>query len=221
VMILMMPFWKVKVIRNLKKGYKISRTVLFCNHLSSLDPWLVNKITIFSNSVFIFKSSLYKIPIAGQGLYLSANIPIYFTSEKGGWGVKPGSINDVMKKAKELNDKNMSLLIYPEGTRSMNGNLQMFRPGFFRYAIENNVEILPCALHATNKLWPLKTMLVNPGTIYFSFGEPFYPTPGMSVDELKEKTRNMVFNLIKEFPDYDPKYDRLAKAPVAARGHGI
>ncbi|GAW82643.1 1-acyl-sn-glycerol-3-phosphate acyltransferase [Plasmodium gonderi] len=215
------PFWKLKIIRKAKKGYKVSKTLLFCNHLSSLDPWIVNAGVIQWNLKFVFKSSLYNVPIGGQALYLSGDIPVYFTKGKGGWEVKQGGTEEVMKLCKLYQNMNISTVVFPEGTRSITGELQFFKTGFFRFAIENNCEILPCALHATNNVWPIKSKLHDMGTVYFSVGEPFYPTPGMTVEQLIEKTRNSILDLIKEFPDYDPQIDKLATEATKLRGHGL
>lgn len=215
------PFWKLKIIRKPKKGYNPSKTLLFVNHLSSLDPWVMNSGTVQWNVKYVFKASLFRIPIAGQALYLGGDIPIYFTKGKGGWEVKPGSVAEVMKTCKEYQSMNIGTVVFPEGTRSLSGQLQFFKPGFFKFAIENNCEILPCALHGTRNLWKVKSKLFEIGTVYLSIGEPFYPTPGMTVDELKEKTRNAIFELIKEFPDYDPETDKLATEMTRSRGHGL
>ncbi|KJP87748.1 hypothetical protein AK88_02643 [Plasmodium fragile] len=215
------PFWKLKTIRKPRKGYRPTTTVLFVNHLSSLDPWVVNAVTVSWNLKYVFKASLLRIPFGGQAIYLSGDMPIHFTKGKGGWEVKPGSVAQVMKTCKEYQSMNMGTIVFPEGTRSLTGQLQFFKPGFFKFAIENNCEILPCALHGSGKLWPVKAKLVDMGTVYFSFGEPFYPTPGMTVDQLIEKTRNAIFELIKEFPDYDPETDKLATEMTKWRGHGL
>ncbi|GAB68143.1 acyltransferase [Plasmodium cynomolgi strain B] len=215
------PFWRIKIIRKAKKGYKTSKTLLFVNHLSSLDPWVVNAATVQWNLKYVFKASLFRIPIGGQSLYLAGDIPIHFTKGKGGWEVKPGSVVKVMNTCKEYQDMNISTVVFPEGTRSLTGQLQFFKAGFFKFAIENNCEILPCALHASGKLWNVRSRLFDIGTAYFSIGEAFYPTPGMTVDELKEKTRNAILELIKEFPDYDPETDKLATEMTKSRGHGL
>ncbi|SBT43848.1 1-acyl-sn-glycerol-3-phosphate acyltransferase, putative (LPAAT) [Plasmodium ovale wallikeri] len=199
------PFWRVKLIRKPKKGYYPYRTLLMSNHLSSLDPWLISAYTLKWNIKFIFKASLFKVPIGGLALYFAGDIPIYFTKGKGGWEVKSGGVDSVMKQCREYQDLNICLTIFPEGTRSLNGQLQLFKSGFFRFAIENNSEILPFVVHGTSKLWPVRGKLLDMGTAYISFGDPIQPTPGMTVDQLKEKTRNAMLELIKEFPDYDPE----------------
>ncbi|SCP02924.1 1-acyl-sn-glycerol-3-phosphate acyltransferase, putative [Plasmodium malariae] len=215
------PFWRLKIIRKPRKGYSPTGTLLFFNHLSSLDPWVAAASTLWWCTKFVFKSSLFKIPMGGLILYLAGDIPIYFTQGKGGWEVKPGGVEDIMKKCKKYKDLNISTVVFPEGTRSLNGQLQLFKSGFFRYAIENNCEILPCAIHGTNNMWPVKGKMLDIGTAYVSFGEPFYSTENMTVDELKEKTRNAIFELIKDFPDYDPERDTLSTEITRIRGHGI
>ncbi|SBT43370.1 1-acyl-sn-glycerol-3-phosphate acyltransferase, putative (LPAAT) [Plasmodium ovale wallikeri] len=215
------PFWRVKLIRKPKKGYYPYRTLLMSNHLSSLDPWLISAYTLKWNIKFIFKASLFKVPIGGLALYFAGDIPIYFTKGKGGWEVKSGGVDSVMKQCREYQDLNICLTIFPEGTRSLNGQLQLFKSGFFRFAIENNSEILPFVVHGTSKLWPVRGKLLDMGTAYISFGDPIQPTPGMTVDQLKEKTRNAMLELIKEFPDYDPEVDTLATEMSNIRGHGF
>ncbi|CRH01483.1 1-acyl-sn-glycerol-3-phosphate acyltransferase, putative [Plasmodium relictum] len=215
------PFWKIRVIRRCKENYKPTRTLLIINHLSSVDPWIISACTLPWEMKFVFKSTLFRIPIAGQSLFLSGDIPIYFTKEKGGWAIKPGGKEKLMKICREYQDLNIGTAVFPEGTRSLTGQLQLFKSGFFRFAIENNCEILPCALHGTNKVWPVKSKLLDKGTMYFSFGEPFRPTPDMTYQELKDKTRNAIFDLIKEFPDYDPEKDKLLNEYSRVRGHGL
>ncbi|CRG94638.1 apicoplast 1-acyl-sn-glycerol-3-phosphate, putative [Plasmodium gallinaceum] len=215
------PFWKVKVIRKCKKNYKPTKTLLFINHLSAVDPWVITSCILPWEMKFAFKSTLFRIPIAGQSLYLSGDIPVYFSKGRGGWEVKPESKEKLMKTCKEYSDLKIGIAVFPEGTRSLSGQLQLFKSGFFKFAIENNCEILPCALHGSNKAWPIKSKLLDKGTMYFSFGEPFYPTPGMTYQELMDKTRKAIFDLIKEFPDYDPEKDKLLNEYPQVRGHGI
>ncbi|CXI89525.1 1-acyl-sn-glycerol-3-phosphate acyltransferase, putative [Plasmodium berghei] len=218
---LLNPFWKIKIIKKLKKNYNPSNTILFSNHLSSLDPWSINAFWFMYNIKFICKGSLFKLPICGQLLTLAEEIPIHFGKGKGGWEVKKESKENAMKLAKEYTNMNIPIAVFPEGTRSRTGKLQMFKMGFFKFAIENNMEILPCALHGSNKLWPLNSLLLNKGTMYISYGEPFRPTQGMTVEELANKTRNIIFDLIKEFPDYDPNVDQLATEFSQTREQGI
>ncbi|SCM09279.1 1-acyl-sn-glycerol-3-phosphate acyltransferase, putative [Plasmodium chabaudi adami] len=214
------PFWNIKVLNNIKKGYNPSNAIVFSNHLSSLDAWVINYTWYKYNIKFICKGTLFKIPICGQLIALSDEIPIVFGKGRGGWEVTKESKEKAMRLAKEYTDMHYPLMVFPEGTRSNNGKLQLFKMGFFKFAIENNLEIIPCALHGSNHLWSLRSILFRRGTVYVSYGEPFRPTPGMTVPELAEKTRNIIFEMIKEFPDYDPYIDQLATEYSESREQG-
>ncbi|KEG04512.1 1-acyl-sn-glycerol-3-phosphate acyltransferase [Plasmodium vinckei vinckei] len=215
------PFWNIKVLKNLKKGYNPSNAIVFSNHLSSLDAWVINYTWYKYNIKFICKKSLFKLPICGQLIALSDEVPIAFGKGKGGWEVTKEAKEKAMTLAKEFNDLKYPLMVFPEGTRSNNGKLQLFKMGFFKFALQNNMEIIPCALHGSNNLWTVGSILFKRGTVYVSYGEPFRPTPGMTVPELAEKTRNIIFEMIKEFPDYDPNIDQLSMEFPESRGQGI
>ncbi|CAD2099934.1 1-acyl-sn-glycerol-3-phosphate acyltransferase, putative [Plasmodium vinckei brucechwatti] len=215
------PFWNIKVLKKLKKGYNPSNSIVFSNHLSSLDAWVINYTWYKYNIKFICKGSLFKLPICGQLIALSDEIPIMFGKGKGGWEVPKEAKEKAMRLAKEFNDLHYPLMVFPEGTRSKTGKLQMFKMGFFKFAIENNMEIIPCALHGSDKLWTLSSLLFKRGTVYVSYGEPFRPTPGMTVPELAEKTRQIIFEMIKEFPDYNPNVDQISMEYTEAREQGI
>lgn len=62
----------------------------------------------------------------------------------GGWGTEPGSVKQMMAQAKYLQQHGVGQVVFPEGTRSVTGRLQPFKDGFFRLALENKSEILPC-----------------------------------------------------------------------------
>jgi 1-acyl-sn-glycerol-3-phosphate acyltransferase len=76
----------------------------------------------------------------------------------------------------------ISLLIFPEGTRSPDGNLLPFRPGPFSMAIEAQVPIVPITLHGTRALMPKGKASITPGRIQLRFHPPVI-TAGMTADD--------------------------------------
>eukprot|EP00920_Eleutheroschizon_duboscqi_P008205 GHVT01019012.1.p1 GENE.GHVT01019012.1~~GHVT01019012.1.p1 ORF type:complete len:361 (+),score=56.04 GHVT01019012.1:129-1211(+) len=214
------PFFSRKTIQPPPKGYKPGKTILIVNHLSALDPWVACCSCWPWEFKFVFKSSLLRLPLANWSVMLAGDIPLYFTSEKGGWGTKPGAVVTMMERVKYLCELGIGTTIFPEGTRSMEGRLQPFKDGFFRFAVENNVEILPCALHNSQTLWPLRSWLFNPGTCYFAFGNAIKPD-GLTMEELRDKTRASVYELIKLFPDYEEEKERPLNDFSVSRGLGI
>lgn len=70
----------------------------------------------------------------------------FFHIFAGGWATAEGSVAAMMKEAAKFLAMGIGIVVFPEGTRSVDGRMQPFRDGFFRLAIETNAEILPCGL---------------------------------------------------------------------------
>ena len=59
----------------------------------------------------------------------------------------------------------MSIWIWPEGTRSLDGKLIPFKKGFVHLALATGLPIVPVVLHGAHKVWPAKTMEFYPGEV--------------------------------------------------------
>ena len=85
-----------------------------------------------------------------------------------------GAYDDLVESAQQVLGKGSSLLIFPEGTRSLDGQLGDFRSGALRIAKEFDVPLLPVALVGTRDLLP-KGGRFTPGPIEVRLGEPIQP----------------------------------------------
>lgn len=215
------PFWHYIVLRRPARDYRPSKTILMCNHISSADPWLLAAAIFPWEMKFVFKANLLKVPIAGWSVKLAGDLPVYFTKEKGGWGTKPGSVSKLMESCRDMIRLNIGVVVFPEGTRSTTGRLQPFKNGFFKFALQNQCEILPCAVHRSSSLWPLNATLMNAGTAYISFGDPIIPNEQMSVEILKAKVHESIFDLIKLSPYFDETMEQPLSAQASHRGQGL
>ncbi|KEP61548.1 UNVERIFIED_CONTAM: acyltransferase domain-containing protein [Hammondia hammondi] len=216
-----LPFWRVKFLNRPPRSYHPRRTIIMCNHASGCDPWVVTSIIFPWPTVFVIKQSLCRVPIAGWCLWLAEYVSVRFTKERGGWGTAPGAVKDCMQKAAEVLDSGSALVVFPEGTRSVTGRLQPFKDGFFRLAVEQpDVEIFPVGIHGTHKLWPVTSKLVDAGTAYVKYGEPIH-AQGMTVETLKEKTHNEIFECLRASPEFDAQNEQPLTHMASHRGHGL
>lgn len=215
------PFWNVVVVRSAPKGYSPSKTIVMVNHTSGSDPWICCWALFPWELKYIVKGELFKIPIAGWCLKMAGDLAVRFTKEKGGWGTEPGSVKKMMARATYLQQKGVGQVVFPEGTRSATGRLQMFKDGFFRLAIENHTEILPCVIHNAQQLWPLGSHSLRYGTAYFAFGNPLTPQEGDTVETLKARVRGEMLDLLKLCPLYDQNLDSPLDAVASTRGLGL
>eukprot|EP00921_Rhytidocystis_pertsovi_P003781 GHVQ01006562.1.p1 GENE.GHVQ01006562.1~~GHVQ01006562.1.p1 ORF type:complete len:622 (+),score=128.78 GHVQ01006562.1:910-2775(+) len=203
-------------------AYAPCRTLLASNHLSASDPWLMSAAIFPWELKFVFKNTLLYLPIAGWAVRLAGDLPVFFTKAKGGWGTKPGSVAKMMARCAELLDYGVGTVVFPEGTRSKTRRLQPFKDGFFKFCVEHDCEVLPCAMHNQQSIWPLRSRLLDCGDVYIAFGDPICPK-GMTVEELKRATRQAIADLLKLCPTYDEKTEApmAEDEVVATRGQGL
>ena len=67
------------------------------------------------------------------------------------------------------------VLIFPEGTRSHDGEIGPFRPGFTALAARSGAAILPAAIEGAFDAWPRWRKFPRPGTIHVHYGPPILP----------------------------------------------
>jgi 1-acyl-sn-glycerol-3-phosphate acyltransferase len=124
-------------------GVKPSRRrpfVVVSNHASLADPMLLSFLPL--DMRFVAKEELFRAPLVGWHLRLAGDIPL----RRG-----ESSSADAMSRAcVDTLRRGLSVMIFPEGTRSRDGLLGRFRSGAFRVAIAAGVAILPVALHGTS-----------------------------------------------------------------------
>ncbi|KAF7458273.1 putative 1-acyl-sn-glycerol-3-phosphate acyltransferase [Cryptosporidium felis] len=215
------PFWSVKVTRMPKKNYKPSNTLLMTNHLSTVDPWVISSTHLPWEFKYVYKSDLLKIPIVGWAVSMTYDLPIYFTKEKGGWAIKKGTIEPMFNRCQELQRIGIGQVVFPEGTRSRLRRLQPFKNGFFKFAIENECEILPVVSHNNWSLWPLGESLLDIGTAYVAYGDPIKVSKDMDIEDLKLIVQSTMMDLFKNCPTHNPELEQPLSISSSTRGHGI
>ena len=106
------------------------------------------------NFRWVSKEEVFRIPYIGPLLIAHGDIPI-----------QRGNPRDAMSKV--VNDGKMwisrgaSIAIFPEGTRSKDGEIHRFKAGAFALAKEAGVEILPVVLDGTTKIFKPKSYWFN------------------------------------------------------------
>jgi len=168
---------------------KIDRksTYLFmANHQSFLDgPMLF--MLIPQPVRVILKKEVYRIPVVGWGMHLVEFVPVDRKGIRGGR-------KSISRASRLMREKGYSFLIFPEGTRSLDGKLQAFRRGGFFMAIESQAAIVPIAIRGTFGLMPKRSFFVRRGKIEVAFQSPVsvqgYTTANM--DQLIEKVRGII-----------------------------
>jgi 1-acyl-sn-glycerol-3-phosphate acyltransferase len=147
---------------------------------------------------WVIKKELLNIPLFGWALARTGAISLDRSNRE--QAVK--SLEAAVDKLKD----GWSVLIYPEGTRSPDGQLLSFKKGAFMMAVHTGIPILPVTCNGAHKIMPKKTLRIYPGHVTVTVGDPIV-TAGLTEDdvpELMERTRQAISQ------NLDPAYDPFA-----------
>jgi 1-acyl-sn-glycerol-3-phosphate acyltransferase len=133
------PYWKVRV-EGRKKIDPKKVYVMVSNHQSGLDILVLFK--LHRHFKWVAKKGLFIIPFIGWNMALNG----YISIER----ARGRSKLQMMDKAAASIRAGNSVILFPEGTRSPDGNLQNYKTGAFRLALETHSPILPVVIKGTH-----------------------------------------------------------------------
>ena len=142
-----MPAWSVTVTGRKKIPRKGSRVVV-SNHQSQLD--ILVCFTLFFHYKWVSKVEMFKVPFIGWNMTLNRYIRLRRGDKE--------SVRQMLADAEKALDQGSSVFIFPEGTRSPDGNVKPFKPGAFHLAKKTRKAILPIAISGTTNALPKKSM---------------------------------------------------------------
>ncbi len=170
-----------------KKAY-----VFMPNHLSFLDGPLM--FMILPRDVrIILKKEIFRIPIIGWAMQIAEFIPV---DRKGLRGGK----KSVERATNMMREKGYDFLIFPEGTRSLDGTLKSLKRGGFFLAVNSQTDIVPVSIQGTFKLMPKGQFSVKRGKIMVVFHRAI-SMKDYTVDSLPnllEKVRHAIASGLEE-----------------------
>ena len=177
------PIWHIAVtgLEHLQKG---KHYIIVANHQSLLDILAVCA-ALPINFKFLAKRELFQIPLMGWGMASAGYIPVERGSHKSG--------RDAMQRITRVIKMGVSVLLFPEGTRSPDGKIHAFKMGAFKLARDNKAEILPVVVDGTGQALPKKSWLIKKRSIFIvSIGKPvsLENFADGSMEEAKEKIRH-------------------------------
>ncbi len=141
--------------------------IFAANHLSQFD--------IFAMAGFfphdfrwLAKKELFRIPIFGQAMSRVGAIPIDRSHRR-------SALASLMEAAKRIAG-GTSVVIFPEGTRSVDGKLHSFKAGGMVLAIKSGVPVVPVAICGTYEVLPKGAVLARPGEVVIRVGRSIDPS---------------------------------------------
>jgi 1-acyl-sn-glycerol-3-phosphate acyltransferase len=172
----------VKGLSNLKPGRSY---IYMANHMSNFDiPVLQAYLPVQFR--WLAKAELYKIPVFGYAMKRAGYISIDRSDRK-------SAIESLNKAVKIIRD-GVSVIIFPEGTRSRTNTIQPFKKGGFFLAVDSGVPVIPIIIHGTGQIMPKKQMLIKPGDVTLEIEKPINSSDytRKTKDDLIEKVRGII-----------------------------
>ena len=133
------PVWR-RSVEGLENLDRSKSYVVVCNHQSMIDIPTLYSVPL--NFRWVSKREVFKIPFFGRFLMVHGDICINRAKAS-------EAMNQLLGDGKLWISRGVSIAIFPEGTRSRDGNMLRFRTGAFLLAKEAGVEILPVVMSGT------------------------------------------------------------------------
>lgn len=154
--------------------------VFVANHQGAYD---IFSIYGYLNHQFrwMMKKGLMKIPLVGYSCKVAGHIYVDNST--------PGAVRATMQTAEKQLSKGMSVVVFPEGSRSLDGRMHSFRRGAFTLATEFKLPVVPITVDGAYKVMPRKAWLPRYGTITLTIHKPIEAGPdGHDLPSLMEES---------------------------------
>jgi 1-acyl-sn-glycerol-3-phosphate acyltransferase len=163
--------------------------VFVSNHRSLFDIPVLQRY-VPNDFSFVFKKEIARVPLFGWQMQLGPHIIIDRQN--------PAKAMKSIENAKKmLVQKKISVLLFPEGTRSKTGEMLPFKRGAFHLATQVGFPIIPVTISGTENLFQKKPFRINFGNVRLHFDEPISScniTTRKEELELMERVRQIIMN---------------------------
>jgi 1-acyl-sn-glycerol-3-phosphate acyltransferase len=163
--------------------------IVVANHESWFDVFaLVAHLPV--DYRFVGKIELTRVPLFGRAWLAAGHIAI-------DRGDRQRAIESLQRAGGILHREGAVVVMFPEGTRTRDGNLLPFKKGAFVLAAQSQVPLVPVGISGSRAIMPKGSWRVTPGTIRVRIGEPI-PTHGLGEEQrnyLLEESRKAIEGL--------------------------
>ncbi len=172
-------------IRNVDKIPEGQSLIFMGNHQSNFDI-LALYVALPHHFSWIAKEELFKIPFFGFAMRRAGYIPL----DRGDGRRALKSMEEAARKIRN----GVSVIVFPEGTRTLDGNLLPFKRGGFLLAARAGVPIVPFTINGTSRINPAKTLKLKKGNVSISFSDPIDTTgaTGKKRDDLIDRVKDAI-----------------------------
>jgi 1-acyl-sn-glycerol-3-phosphate acyltransferase len=177
------PLWRFRVSGTMPKDPRRPYVVV-SNHESFVDILLISHLPW--EMKWLSKVEILRIPVLGWDMVLAGDVPVERGTRK--------SALKAMRRCQEVLGDKVSVMMFPEGTRSETDEMLPFKEGAFRLAVDSGVPILPVVVRGTRNALPKHGWRFGKSHAEVRVLEPI-ETAGLTTKEvpaLAERVRNLI-----------------------------
>lgn len=158
--------------------------VFVSNHQGAFDIWAIYGY-LNHNFKWLMKRSLEKLPLVGYACRRAGHVFVDDSSIAG--------IKDTIAEAESRLKDGMSVVVFPEGSRTFDGRLIPFKRGAFMLAAEFRLPVVPITIDGSFSAMPRTSYNVTPGVITLTIHNPIWPGPkGFNTKALMAECRREI-----------------------------
>lgn len=175
----------VKGRENISKG---TSYVFVANHQGAYDIFAIYGY-LGHNFKWMMKKALERIPLVGYSCRRAGHI--YVDNRT------PAAIRQTMADAERQLAGGMSVVVFPEGSRTLDGKVHAFRRGAYTLAVEFGLPVVPLTIDGAYKVMPRTALLPRPGHITLTIHRPIEaPSDGHEMKSLIETSRQTILSAL-------------------------
>lgn len=176
------PGWRVRLEGRERLPWHAA-AVLVSNHQSLGDILVLYG--LYRPFKWVSKASIFKAPFLGWNMYLNRYVGLVRGDKE--------SIARMMAECERWLDRGVPVLLFPEGTRSLDNDMKPFKDGAFRLALSKGCPLIPIVLTGTGDTLPKHGLLLKyRARCEVRVLEPVDPRAFSDVDTLREHVRDLM-----------------------------
>ena len=190
----MMPPWRIRI-EGREHVRKNAAYMVVSNHQSQLD--ILVAFRLFFHFKWVSKIEMFRIPLIGWNMSLNRYVRLKRGDKE--------SIEQMLSECETHLDEGSSIFMFPEGTRSPDGEVKVFKLGAFQLAQKKKVPILPIVISGTNKALPKYSLnFTGSQKIYIKIFEeiPYSAFAALSAEETAQMVRQFIIGKLMVMNEY-------------------
>ena len=181
------PLWRFSVEGPKPADIDTKPYVVVSNHLSTSDPFLLSWLPW--DMRWVAKQELFRQPVTGWLIGLGGDIPL----RRG----HRSSVAQMFEACHETLKAGVSVMLFPEGTRSDSGEILPFKKGPFALAVKAGVQVIPVTVEGTRHIMPKNSwnVIYAAAPVKVMIGKPIDPAPfGEDREALMRAVRDVIID---------------------------